>query len=123
MEPSKLTIKFAVNYATTPDQSVYVVGSIPEFGGWDVKKGLLLKKEVLSIFFSIWSDLKGESWRNSLELAKKDAPIEYKYVAYDPPSHTKKWEEGENRVLDLSIVKESKKEVNLSKILESYHIN
>ena len=85
-----MKINFNINYHTTFGQSVYVLGSIPELGNWDISKALILSCE------------KYPQWSIELDIEHLNTPIEYKFlIISDSDKSVVCWESGENRVLNL----------------------
>ncbi len=85
-----MKVTFNINYHTTFGQSVYVAGSIPELGDWDVSKALILNCDN----YPQWNlELDIEHWKN---------PVEYKYlIINDSDKSVVSWEPGENRKLNI----------------------
>ena len=54
---------------------------------------------------------KGGNWTNALKIDRRDSIIEYKYVAINSTLNKVRWEEGENRMLNLLLVKSPKREI------------
>lgn len=65
----KYAINFNIFYETTFGEEIFVVGSIPELGGW--------KEYKLKLF---WND--GHIWRNKEPLLVNHAFFEYKYTLH-----------------------------------------
>ncbi|GIM00183.1 hypothetical protein Vretimale_5349 [Volvox reticuliferus] len=70
-------------YITTFGQTLRVVGSLPELGGWNPCSAPVMT----------WSD--GHQW--SLECILPQRPFEFKITVFE--GHTVKWEGGSNRVV------------------------
>eukprot|EP00698_Gefionella_okellyi_P004379 TRINITY_DN14049_c0_g1_i1.p1 TRINITY_DN14049_c0_g1~~TRINITY_DN14049_c0_g1_i1.p1 ORF type:complete len:1082 (-),score=226.96 TRINITY_DN14049_c0_g1_i1:85-3183(-) len=93
-----VAVTFVVHAArVAPGQSVYVVGSIPRLGNWDVTRGLRM------------FDGDYPFWKASLTFRKSDyANVEYKYVLLSDADTTPDnasgaiWEAGPNRLLHAS---------------------
>ncbi|HEX2643703.1 MAG TPA: carbohydrate-binding module family 20 domain-containing protein, partial [Thermoanaerobaculia bacterium] len=80
-----LKVDFTVNgFVTSVGQDMYVVGSAPELGGWDVTKAVKLN----------WVD--SDTWSGPVFFStSKGAAIEYKYIVRQGGTTT--WESGANR--------------------------
>lgn len=89
MDGKIYTFYLGVNYQTKFGENLYVVGSIPELGNWNPEKGLKLN----------YHD--GYDWTSALRLDGKPQLIQYKYVVYNAELGYAKWEDGENRVLNM----------------------
>ena len=88
LEPASSLLEFEVpSYKTHPGQSLKVVGSIPQLGGWDPAKGLALE----------WKP--GHAWSASLTLPSHDQ-MEAKVIVEENGRCT--WEPGCNRKIDLN---------------------
>ncbi|KAI8476954.1 MAG: hypothetical protein J3K34DRAFT_455529 [Monoraphidium minutum] len=82
-------VEIAVRRETLPGQDVWVVGSAPALGGWDLGSALALE----------WTE--GHVWRATIEVDPSEVPsIEYKAVlkCADGPTI---WEGGDNKTADL----------------------
>ena len=64
--PYTMRIIFQINYRTRENQKLYVVGSIPELGGWQSTKG----KEMVNVSDGIW--------QLSIEISARE--ITYRYI-------------------------------------------
>jgi len=84
-----VTVNFAIEYGTVMGELVFITGSLPELGGWDVN--LSKKME--------WNE--GALWKIQVVLPK-DAILEYKYLVFNLPKKTIRWEESGNRRIALT---------------------
>eukprot|EP00190_Bangiopsis_sp_CCMP1999_P001754 CAMPEP_0198732548 /NCGR_PEP_ID=MMETSP1475-20131203/36522_1 /TAXON_ID= ORGANISM="Unidentified sp., Strain CCMP1999" /NCGR_SAMPLE_ID=MMETSP1475 /ASSEMBLY_ACC=CAM_ASM_001111 /LENGTH=994 /DNA_ID=CAMNT_0044495685 /DNA_START=80 /DNA_END=3064 /DNA_ORIENTATION=+ len=100
--PSRvITMRFSVNFATRFGERVYVVGSLPELGNWDVKRATPLKHnedERVGDFL----------WETELQLradSNMDSLFEYRYFAQHGPYFNEaeniRWENRFNRKAKL----------------------
>jgi protein-tyrosine phosphatase len=100
-------IYFKINYRTVPGENIYVLGNTPELGNWNIENGLKLH----------WQT--EHDWSHMVKIEHKpDKLIEYKYVVFNNSKHQVKWEEGENRELELSKVKQNNDEIFLKEVWE-----
>jgi Starch binding domain len=87
----KKEIQFSITYNTQFGERIFVVGSSPDLGDWDISKGLELH----------WTE--NNVWTGTANLS--DSPIEYKYVCIS--EYCNKWEGGVNRVLSSESLESS----------------
>lgn len=83
-----MQIKFQIDYRTRWGQAIFVSGSLPELGKWDIEKALPL------------SPTTGEHWEGSIEMSDSSL-FEYKYCIKNEEGHVE-WEFGQNRLCDLN---------------------
>lgn len=86
-EISNYTVKFSLNYQTSPGQNIYILGNIDQLGSW--------KRNVFKLK---WSE--GHIWKGSLNLSRSVNTFEYKFVCASDDQSYKRWEEGINRVFE-----------------------
>jgi alpha-amylase len=79
-------VAIAVRRETQPGQDVWVVGSLPALGEWDLEKALALT----------WTE--GHVWRATIEVAPATA-VEYKAVLKNGDG-SMIWEGGENQAAE-----------------------
>lgn len=93
-----------MHVSVTYGHAVYLVGSCPELGNWNIKEAVRLE----------WNE--GDVWRGSTFL-RGNNDIEYKYVQADynsPEESSVVWEQGCNRKICVQEVDND--EIYLSKI-------
>lgn len=87
-----IDVTFTTTYSTEWGESVWVVGSIPELGSWDVSKALMLTGS---------SGADGSTnWQTSAKLPA-NAPVSYKFVKLQTDG-TPVWEQDPNRDFQTS---------------------
>ena len=76
-------------------QSLALSGNIPELGNWNINKALIFSCEK----FPLWSI--------KLDATKLSFPFEYKFLVIENENRSLvRWENGENRILNLPFLKE-----------------
>jgi len=101
VESSKCYVKFRLQKALTkPGQNVYLVGSAPALQMWNTSKAIKMttNKETYPIWETENLPILNEILESDNEL------LEYKYIV---KSNEVEWEDGENRILDLTKLKEA----------------
>lgn len=78
-----MRIKFNINYHTVWGQSVFIIGSIPELGAWDLRKARELN----------YTD--NDNWTLELELPDRATHFEYRY--FSKLNGEMRMEEGDNK--------------------------
>ncbi|KAK8890027.1 4-alpha-glucanotransferase dpe2 [Tritrichomonas musculus] len=82
-QPGKVRVKFQMNCPNVrPGQTVRVVGSCPELGDWDYRKGVVMADGEFPI------------WNSIVTIERHSFPISYKYVIVD--GGTVYWESAQN---------------------------
>lgn len=99
MFSNQIRVFLGINYNTVPGEDASVVGNISELGNWNPDNSFPLNYH------------QGGNWSNALELEPTDTNIEYKYIIKNNMNGEIRWEEGENRILNLKDVKSSRTEV------------
>jgi len=93
-------VKFVIQYDTYFGQNLYLVGSTPNIGSWDLYQGKRMKC------------LPGNYWEIEIELNEQTV-FEYKFVVVlldgDLIVDVQRWEERENRKFDLTRFQASQK--------------
>lgn len=77
-----MTLRFKINYHTFYGQNLCIVGSLPELGCWDLRKGLKLThsgSHSKSIANGLFSD-SGYNWQMDLVLPQVPVTFSYKYA-------------------------------------------
>jgi subtilisin family serine protease len=82
-DPDRIAATFNVTAETWWGQQVFVVGNLPELGGWDPARAVALGPGGYPV------------WSGAVSLPP-NAPVEFKYVKKDPDG-TVTWEPGANR--------------------------
>jgi subtilisin family serine protease len=82
-DPDRIAATFNVTAGTWWGQQVYVVGNLPELGGWDPARAVALDPGGYPV------------WSGGVSLPP-NTPVEFKYVKKDPDG-TVTWEPGANR--------------------------
>eukprot|EP00026_Physarum_polycephalum_P023809 Phypoly_transcript_29383.p1 GENE.Phypoly_transcript_29383~~Phypoly_transcript_29383.p1 ORF type:complete len:112 (+),score=18.43 Phypoly_transcript_29383:37-372(+) len=80
---------FTIKYNTQPGQNVFVVGSIPELGEWDISKAKKLS----------WNC--GNTWDINIGFDETNTHVEYKYFVQTEFCRDVNWEHLENRSTEV----------------------
>ena len=127
----KYSFFFKINYATTFGYNLCIVGNIKQLGSWNPMAALRLDWTEVQIihtnFFLIFKKnknppLKFHNWTSKLVIHhNRKEIIEYKYIVCrvegDAIISVARWEDGPNRIIDLT------KTSNLNCILGLFSLN
>jgi len=83
-----LQTEFNIHYNTKFGEMLFIIGSTPELGSWNV--GQAKKME--------WNE--GGLWKLTLPLSPAKLPIDYKYIMLNTFTKQIRWENSSNRVLN-----------------------
>eukprot|EP00931_Biecheleriopsis_adriatica_P050528 TRINITY_DN29260_c0_g1_i2.p1 TRINITY_DN29260_c0_g1~~TRINITY_DN29260_c0_g1_i2.p1 ORF type:complete len:163 (-),score=35.33 TRINITY_DN29260_c0_g1_i2:32-520(-) len=84
---ARTEVEFSVCYHTSFGQNLFVVGSAPELGSWDLSKKVHMR----------WTE--GDVWRAKVEFPAGQSTVEYKYVVSQ--ADITLWESGNNHMIQV----------------------
>lgn len=85
------TFNFSIQYKTNPNETLFILGDIPEFGSWTDPVFPLQLSE-------------NDYWKGSITFSKSDKIIQYKFVVINTKTNEKRWEQGPNRLLNSNAI-------------------
>jgi hypothetical protein len=97
LKKQKFSLTLNIPYETSFGEFLCVTGNIPELGNW--------KKFTCKL---MWTD--GHIWKTKTPILTDAAHFQYKYVVLHKVDEPKAWEGGLNRIADLHLLSDLKKQ-------------